>query len=460
MKHVFLMLPHLMVSVYSDTLQQRCVSSHACMHASSFLQTVVALESSPDASAQLAASSRGAAARSLFPIPVARSYLTSDPEAAAAAYLAIFRDAVRVPQNLSAAEEPSCANITVLRLPTGVSFTFVQDGRKPNPAEEAIPVQTVLDSAAADMKRVKQGEVLWTQWEDNHDGYGLPLGADMSALVNETDVVTYIVSKTKKETQTFLKSSVTTRDDRYSVILRFWLPGGFSTVEVGIPTGKSVIIPGMEKTLASVAQDDPDFNRQVATDYDLLVSRHLNDFNFPWFKATTATSDPAAAKSFVMKYLGARSVTSPYINTGQPDSHYAEWVAFDNPNLAYEAGQPDPFMMHFVLSYPGKHFTSGGQVTTSALSEAIAQGRNLSANVFDTYMYNALTLWVLDLAPYIARFKADAVPYLLRGWPASGVAGVFVTLPGAVAGVIELRSDRGVDSATIAANPWDACSKS
>ena len=62
------------------------------------------------------------------------------------------------------------------------------------------------------------------------------------------------------------------------------------------------------------------------------------------------------------------------------------------------------------------------------------------------------------MAPYLERLRSDGVPHLLRGWPASGVGGVLVAIPGATS-VFELRSDRGMSADELKANAWDACSE-
>ena len=122
---------------------------------------------------------------------------------------------------------------------------------------------------------------------------------------------------------------------------------------------------------------------------------------------------------------------------------------------ALTEGDGRNFMLHFVLSEHRPFDTP--TPTTRLFGEAVAAGRRLSDNVFDRYMYDALVLWVADLKPFLDRLDAGSVPYLIRGWPENGVAGVFVAIPGAEA-VIELRSDRGVAPERI--EPYDVCSDS
>ena len=70
-----------------------------------------------------------------------------------------------------------------------------------------------------------------------------------------------------------------------------------------------------------------------------------------------------------------------------------------------------------------------------------------------------MTLWVGDLAPYRKKLDAHGQPYLIRGWPESGVGGLIVAIPGATS-VLELRSDSGLSAEELAAHPWNTCKSS
>jgi len=235
-------------------------------------------------------------------------------------------------------------------------------------------------------------------------------------------------------------------------VFRFWVPGTLWTGEIGMRGPSSGLVDGAagKRLLAQRFSRNPDLCRVAKRDYILNEVNRIYLFEDPWFKATVATADPVAAQAFVTRYLGADGLESPYENP-VANCHHAKWAV-----LHRGTSDTRPFMLHFVLSpEPAFH---GGVPNVTTLSEAIRRGRRLDDDVFDSLMYNSLTLWVDDLAPHVARFISGSVPYTIRGWPSTGVGGVFVQIPGSES-VLELRSDRGIDQETLAAHPWDACSR-
>jgi hypothetical protein len=379
--------------------------------------------------------------------PMGRSYFTKEPERAAAVFLAAFGDAQIVPQNLSSAAVPHCANVTTIRRRTGETFTFVQDGRKPNPAP-AFPTEMLLQRAQHSLRDVAARRALWSQFEDNHDGYGIADATDVSAVVDALG---------GGATWYWANETVLAHDQLLHGVFRFWVPGSLWTSELGMDGLATRLGPRADsavRTLLRVQSDNPDTCRRPGLDW-MYGHRNIMRFADPWFKATFASAVPAEAQQFAIDYLGAQSITSPYEEPGR-GCHVAKWAVFVNrTQAAWEDAGSDgrTFMLHFVLSDDASFDTPSP--TTRMLGDAVRAGRRLRDNVFDRYMYDALTLWVSDLKPFVDRLDAGRVPYLVRGWPSNGVAGVFVGVPGSEA-VIELRSDTGIDPARI--EPYDVCS--
>ena len=420
------------------------------------------------------------------PRPHGRSFLSTDPERAAEVYLTLFPGSQRIEQNISSSTE--CASVVVVRRPTGETFTFVQDHRKPN-AAVGWPVQQVLDNVASSLKRVEAKESLWSQWEDNHDGYGLSAqGFNVTRLAELTGLHYYvpgraissegwqsayygedhrnalqnrgkasaIVESAMSDSEKVQHVEAALRQETHLLgVFRFWIPGSAWTGEIGLVGDFSRLIDGEKgvRALSRAYSTNPDSCRVMRRDRE-LTANNLYDWRNPWFKATAATSDPAAAQAFVVQYLGfdgnIQALESPY-ETHAPNCHFAKWAVVHRGSTGTH-----PFMLHFVLS--AEPDFQGGTPSVSALSDAVRRGRRISDDVFDSLMYNSLLFWVDDLTPYKARFDHDEVPYTIRGWARNGVASLLVQLPGAES-VIELRSDTGIDADLIAKHPWDACSR-
>lgn len=420
------------------------------------------------------------------PRPLGRSFLSTNPERAAEVYLTLFPGSQRIEQNISASVE--CADVAVVRRPTGETYTFVRDKRKPN-AALGLPVQRVLDNVASSLRSVEEKRSLWSQWEDNHDGYGLsPNGFNVTRLAELTGLHYYVPGRAissagwqsayygeerwnkyrNRDTASAIVESALNdservqhveaalkRDPHLMGVFRFWIPGSMWTGEIGLVGDYSRLVDGDQgvRALSRAYSTNPDSCRVMRRDKELTASS-LYDWTAPWFKATAATSDPAAAQAFVVRYLGfdgnIQEVESPY-ESRAPNCHYAKWAVLHR-------GTTDtrPFMLHFVLS--GDPDFQGGTPSVVALSDAVRRGRRISEDVFDSLMYNALLFWVDDLAPYKTRFDRDEVPYTIRGWASNGVASLLVQLPGAES-VVELRSDTGIDPELVAGHPWDACSR-
>ena len=117
--------------------------------------------------------------------------------------------------------------------------------------------------------------------------------------------------------------------------------------------------------------------------------------------------------------------------------------------------------LHFVRTWPN---TSAANVTAGIpdphlLADMVAQGRDLAADVFDTYLYNSLRFTVSTLAPFRRLVDADGYPYLMRRSHAGATGGsLFLPIPGSLFS-IELISDYGLEGEA-RASTWDVCSRS
>ena len=115
------------------------------------------------------------------PIPLGRLTLTDDPLGAAAFFADNF-DGVHLPpgnrKNLLPSD-PACAIVAHVLLPHhgNQTLTFVRDLAKRNPASQLGSVSDVLAAATRQVDEVVRSSnaTAWTAWQDNHDGYGLPL---------------------------------------------------------------------------------------------------------------------------------------------------------------------------------------------------------------------------------------------------------------------------------------------
>jgi hypothetical protein len=226
------------------------------------------------------------------PRAIGRSFLSTDPERAAELYLALFPGSWRATQNISTSAE--CANVTVVRRPTGETFTFVQDGRKPNPLGKRLPLRDVFKNVAASLTEVEQKRSLWSQWEDNHDGYGLSArGLNITRVLELTGVHYYTPGKeitssgwrdsfygetTPIEDSSPAAAQTTSlvyqqllKDTSLTGVFRFWIPGTLWTGEIGMRGPSSALVDGAmgKQLLAKHFSRNPDLCRVAKRDYVL-----------------------------------------------------------------------------------------------------------------------------------------------------------------------------------------------
>jgi hypothetical protein len=99
---------------------------------------------------------------------------------------------------------------------------------------------------------------------------------------------------------------------------------------------------------------------------------------------------------------------------------------------------------------------TAGSPDPHLLADMVAQGRDLAADVFDTYLYNSMRFTVSTLAPFRRLVDADGYPYLVRRSHAGAGGSLFLPIPGSLFS-IELMSDFGLEDAA-RASAWDVCS--
>lgn len=123
---------------------------------------------------------------------------------------------------------------------------------------------------------------------------------------------------------------------------------------------------------------------------DGTVSQH------GWFKATFSTLNATAAANFVRDLLDGTRIAAPYPE--DPDefaregcTHFAQWTWW---NLTLADGSRQTFMLHFVES---GDTTGRDGIDPNAFTRAALDRRNVSARLFDTFMYNSLVLQLESL---------------------------------------------------------------
>ena len=124
-------------------------------------------------------------------------------------------------------------------------------------------------------------------------------------------------------------------------------------------------------------------------------------------KHTYATSDPLAAATFVSEQLGA----SP------PGNNHHTCGASRSVTFAGTSADPgSQLQMHFVFNPhkpPGPVYMNA---TDLGLYEEHLRAKSLRNNTFDQFMDNHIGLVVESLDPFVARWRANDVPFVCRTW--------------------------------------------
>eukprot|EP00937_MAST-01D_sp_MAST-1D-sp2_P004642 g4642.t1 len=165
----------------------------------------------------------------------------------------------------------------------------------------------------------------------------------------------------------------------------------------------------------------------------------------PW-KATYAAADPVAARDFAVKYLGAREIPQPH-HGGNGTCALIKWVEFPQ-------SQP-PYQLHFVNAFDKRV----GNLTLEGFARYIeALSGNISTSNYSQYMDNHVGLRVDSADPYLARLRADGVPFFTRKQsPHESGCDVFMLVPSNGL-VVELKSSQCSNVTHV--QGWDFCSAS
>lgn len=145
-------------------------------------------------------------------------------------------------------------------------------------------------------------------------------------------------------------------------------------------------------------------------------------FQGAW-KYTYASTNPAVARDFSIKYLGALDFGRPKGRCGD-----IQWVYWPKakltgpmaPRFGREAGH---FHLHFVqqtLRPAGPLSIASYERHRAALHRGLAK--------HDPFLHERVTLETQSLAPLRSRLLADSVPHLMLANPAGGVS-LFVEVP-------------------------------
>lgn len=169
------------------------------------------------------------------------------------------------------------------------------------------------------------------------------------------------------------------------------------------------------------------------------------DESICWRKTTVAAAASWVGLGFSIELLGAHWIRQGHPGINMQRCANIAWCSFD-------CG----FQYHFVdgLSYPS------GPMSLEDFAAYVAENRDLDGDIFDQWLDNHDTLWVDDLAPFMALYDEYKVPYLLRNWAQQGdedLTALFVTIPKNGAAV-SLLSRQGAAGREVQA--WDLCAPS
>jgi catechol 2,3-dioxygenase-like lactoylglutathione lyase family enzyme len=355
--------------------------------------------------------------------PVGRTFFATAPQEAVA-FMVTYLGATQVSQNVSS--DIACAEAAAVSF-AGATWTFVHDKRKGYGAVSgARMVQVVGD----EMKRVAGHQENYSWWEDTHPGF------DNAALKVPASQLT----ASNLSWQYYVNS-----DDSERAILRILIPSTMWTLELNrlSDEDKRELLPHAWPTYGNKDPDQLGCRNNSLT--NITDSELCPDQSKPcWWKATFAAADPDAAAAFVVKYLGAEQVTSPFPSPKQEGCLYVTWTLFKEAK----------FMMHFVQS---DSVFSGGDVSPRVYAKDVVALREKFPQDFDQHAYNHVTLWVDDLDPIVKNL--GDLPFVAKRWTSttsgSDVAGIFLTVPNN--GItIEVRSN--ADKLTsVAAKEFDVC---
>lgn len=170
-------------------------------------------------------------------------------------------------------------------------------------------------------------------------------------------------------------------------------------------------------------------------------------FQGPW-KMTYASTDPARARDFSIKYLGAVDFGRPRGTCG--DIQWVLWplAKVQGSGAAGFAREASHLHAHFVLQSrrpTGSLSIADYERHCSALHKGLAP--------HDAFVHSRITLEAANLDPMIEQLTADGIPFLLLLNPL-GQPSLFVEVP---VGILVEVTSLAATTHTALAKPWSRC---
>jgi len=367
-------------------------------------------------------------------MPLARSLVSEDPEAAAE-HLVRYYGARRV---ASANSSSSCVQTVGVELSRAdgeyktpldkYTLYFVKDSRKWAGLLSRDFAAKASDAAFRDL--IQTGtNASWQGWMDFHDGLTPtlnPFGLNFTHLRND-----------KVPVQLF--HGLSAFDGAWGIGIRFNIPNTSRTLEFdGIDTQKMNALSPEDQEYLSQMQALPTAfgcrNLSVKVmDDDALATL--------WKKSTyfVERTYQREAYEFAVAALGLEKLTAPYALPPDFECTAALWSRFPGPAKYFQ------FHLVSTPSWPAKG--------AALYHRYIGEVRNLESGCFDHYLYDSLILWSEEsLDPFVRRLQQLETPFLAR--KLQGVFSLIFSFPMAPAIVIDIR---GIMLSAVDAEEFDPC---
>lgn len=326
---------------------------------------------------------------------VGRTVLTTDPVSAADVFVRrlggrILSDAqeATVPLGFLSSDNSACATIVTVELNSSFSsqrIQFIYDQSASGGYQTWI--SNVTHSALLDYKAMigdADEPLLYSPWEDNHDGYSPTDMINLTAL--DTDIGGFHFE---------------------GPVYRGYVPGSLQQWET--PNGPPTV------NMASGYTGWPGNCRNGPLN-DLY--NEVGWLGTGWFKATFSTFAPLEAENLTIAVIGGEHVQSAYPENRHlwddlGCSHFTRWVLY---NLTLPSGAHEHFMIHFVESNStmDESMDVSGSIDPHDFSRQVLAQRQLGAGVFDSWLYNSIVLQVADLTPHKHALDRLGEPYVER----------------------------------------------
>jgi len=365
--------PALAAFVESFVLAAAVVAAVAAVDTSS-AHCARELEEAPTALMQLKAKVQRGSPLSEPPLPMGRTFLSTDP-AASAKFIVEFYHGELV-------ELPVCAGVerAAVRMPALFSeatgwrpvIIFIQDDSLPI---GDVDLAGIIGSMNKTITRAAMGvQNLYWFHLDSHDGWS----NDLTWEGVEKEVAASVpVAGYQHKGKTDIDALVQ-------------IPQTMQTISMYIADPRNIPV---------VLQDDCRVDDVALVEVPVVPQYERPNPNGAWWKSTFFAANPEVAASVAIKVLGAEQIVAPYPLVAGPNCTAAAWVSLPGSGLN----------LHFVnapeyQAYPGEMQSFIRQVRSL---------RNLTAGRLDRFMYNSLMLKVSSLEPFVERAQAAGVPFLM-----------------------------------------------